>query len=432
MSSRAAPPQGMFAAAQTTRGPMRALPPRLLLLALLHAACGRSGPGPGAAPASQDATAFLEEAIRTAQGGTVTLAGSGTYSVRSVAVNIPGTTIVCTGTPTPATIQLRALGAGDGAPVFDVSADGFTLRNCILDGRRSAQPPGGFNDSFDGRAFRSAIRMQGRHRGLTVDGVTFKNVYGAAIATRDVSGIAVTHSTFQDDNFEAVFADNAFPLGDARDFLGGFTFTGNTVTNTGSRDVRVNANGLLVHQMTDVDIEGNVWTGYERSGIKLENCGRVTVAGNRIRDGAIPNFAAVTLQNGAHHVTVHDNDIGNVGTGIDTSLVAAGQYPSDSVVDVTIRTNTIRGVKPGDIPDGIRVLGYGPETQGIAIVGNTVQDVPRAGITLRQFRTSSPAPVFSTITVRDNHLTSAGSCADFFAGSDVAPTGVDVGGNRCD
>jgi hypothetical protein len=408
---------------------MRSLRVPLLLLALAGARCGCSAPGTDP-PGGNDTTARLERAI--AGGGTVTVAGSGTYVVRSVAIDRPGTTIVCTGTPTPATFQLEALAAGDGAPIFDVRADDFKLQNCTLDGNRSAQPRGGFNDSFAGRGFRAAVKMDGWYHGLTVDKVTFKNVYGAAIAARNVSAMAVTRSTFQDDNFEAVFASNDYPMGDPARFLTGFTFAGNTVVNAGSGDRSVNANGLLVHQMDDVLVEDNSWTGYERAAIKLENCRSGTVARNVIRHGSIRNFAAITMQNGAHHLIVSDNDIRDAGAGIDTSLVAGGQYPSDEVVDVTIRSNTIRSVKPGDTPDGVRILGYGAATLDVVIADNAIQDVPRDGITLRQFTTFHPAPVFSRITIEDNVLSSAGSCADFFSGSAVLPTGVTSSGNRCD
>lgn len=409
---------------------MRSVRMRLLLLALIGARCGSSGPD--GTDLGADATAALEQAITAADGGTVTLAGSGTYLVRSVVVGKARTTLVCTGKPTPATIQLQALAPGDGSPIFDVRADDFTLRNCILDGNRSAQPRGQFSDSFEGRAFRSGVKMDGRYHGLIVDKVTFRNVYGAAIASRNVSGISVTHSTFQDNGFEAVFADNSYTLGDPLRFLGGFSFVGNTVVNVGSRDPAVNANGLLVHQMADIRIEDNALTGYERSGIKLENCRSGTIANNRIHDGSIPNFAGVAMQNGAHDMTIRDNDIRNVGAGIDTSLVQAGQYPPDGVNDVTIRGNTIRSVKRGDIPDGIRILGYGPATADVTIADNTIQDVPRHGINLRQFRRYHPAPLFSRIKIQDNHLSSAGSCADWFSGSDVAPTAVTSSGNHCE
>jgi hypothetical protein len=405
---------------------------RLLFLALVGVRCGCSPSGSADATSStgQDATDALQQAL--AGGGTVTIAGSDTFVVRSVAVVKPGTTIVCSGTPTPATLKLRPLDAGDGAPILDIRAGHFTLQRCILDGNRSAQPPGGFRDSFDGRAFRAAIRMDGQFSGLTVDGVAFRNVYGAAIAARNVSAISVRNSKFLDDNFEAVFADNSYSLGDPQGSLGGFTFVGNSIVNVGSHDGRVNANGLLVHQMSDVRVDHNSWTGYERSAVKLENCRSGSVAHNRIRGGSLPNFAAITMQNGAHDLTVRDNDILQVGAGIDTSLVAGGQYPPDAVTGVTISGNTIDSVQPGDIPDGIRILGYGPNTTDVTIAGNVIQNVPRSGINLRQFRVFHPSPVFSRITIEGNVLTSAGSCTDFFRGSPVAPTDVTSSGNRCD
>jgi hypothetical protein len=409
---------------------IRAVHARAVLLALAAACCNGSG---ASAPPSDggDATSALEAAIATAPDGAVSIAGSGTYVVRSVAVRRAGATIECVGSP-PAVIQLAALTAGDGAPVFDVRANDFTIRKCIIDGNRSAQPAGGFNDSFDGRAFRSGVRMDGRYQGLTIEQATFRNVYGAAIATRNVSSIVVRSSTFRDNNFEAVFADNSYSLGDPRHFLGGFTFVGNTVANAGSRDSTVNANGILVHQMTDLVITDNAWSAYERAAMKLENCRSGTVANNRIQAGSIPNFAAISLQNGAHDLTIRDNDIRDAGTGIDTSLVDSGQYPPDDIVDLSILANTIRSIRRGQLANGIRVLGYGAITSDVTIDGNSIKDVPGQGIDVRQFRIYHPSPVLSRITIRDNVLTSAGSCAGFFSDSPVEPQAVTSSGNRCD
>lgn len=402
----------------------------VLLLAFAVGRCGGSS-SKKEGPSGQDATEALEQAIEAAGGGVVALADSQTYVVREVTVARSGTTIDCTGSP-PATIQLATLPVGDGAPIFDVRADRFTIRNCILDGSRSTQPPGGFRDTFDGRAFRAGIRVDGSFEGLTVEKVTFKNTYGAAIATRNARAISVQGSTFEDGNFEAVFASNDFLLGDPANFLGGFTFVGNTVRDVGSGDGRVNANGLLVHQMEDLRIEDNEWSGYERTAVKIENCRTGTIARNRIRGGSIPNFAAITMQNGAHDLTVTDNDIRDVGAGIDTSLVAAGQYPSDDVVGVEIRGNAVRGVQPGETADGIRILGYGARTADITIAGNTVEQVPRHGINLRQFRAYHDDPEFARITVEDNQLNGAGSCEDWFEGSEVPPSDVTDERNRCE
>lgn len=408
---------------------MRLVQLPVLLLVLGLGQCGGSG-GPGRV-AGEDATAALERAIEEAGSGTVALAGSDTYVVREVTVRRSGITLECTGSP-PATIRLATLPAGDSAPILDVRAHDFTLRNCILDGNRAAQPQGGFSDAFRGRAFRAGVRVDGAYQRLTVEGVTFRNVYGAAIATRNARAITVERNTFEDGNFEAVFATNDFELGDPSNYLEGFTFVGNTARNLGSGDARVNANGLLVHQMADLRVEDNEWVGYERTAIKIENCRHGTIAHNRIRGGSIPNFAAITMQNGADDLTVRDNDLRDVGTGIDASLVAGGQYPSDDLVRVIIRDNTVRGVKPGETADGIRILGYGPRTAEVTISGNTIENIPRRGITVRQFRTYHDDPEFFRITVKDNQLRRAGSCSDWFEGSEVVPSEVTDTGNRCE
>ncbi len=402
----------------------------LVVLTLAAMACGSSGRSTRLSPGG-DATAVLEQALASAGGSTLTIAGSETFVVRRVRVDGANTTLECTGEPA-ATFQLPPLAAGDGSPIFDVRADGFTIRNCILDGNRAAQPAGGFSDSYQGRVFRAALKVSGRRRGLTVDGVTFKNVYGAAVATHGVSGIVVKDSTFQDGNFEAVFADNAFTLGDSVNFLEGFTFTGNEVRNSASGDPRVNANGLMVHQMKGITIEDNAWTGYERNAIKLENCREGTIARNRIRDGAFRNFAGITMQNGGHGLTLADNELTNVGTGIDASLVAGGQYPPDELVDVTIRGNTVRGVAAGQLADGIRIFGFGATTADVTIAGNTIDGVPGHGIQVKQFRTFHADPVLARITIEDNRLTSSGACGRWFAGSEVEPSDVTDSGNTCD
>lgn len=402
----------------------------VVAIGLLAASCGSSGRGQPP-PGGVDATRALEEALARAGDGTLTIAGSDTFVVRGVRIEKANTTLECTGEPA-ATFQLAALPAGDGAPIFDVKADGFTLRNCILDGNRAAQPAGGFNDSFEGRAFRAGVKVSGRRHGLTIDEVTFRNLYGAAVATRGVSGITVTDSTFLDGNFEAVFADSDVTLGDPENFLEGFTFRGNEVRNAASGDRRVNANGLMVHQMKGITIEDNEWAGYERNAIKLENCRDGTVARNQIRDGALHNFAGITMQNGGRGLTLAENELTNVGTGIDASLVAGGQYRPDELVGVTIRGNVIRGVAQGELADGIRILGFGPATSDVTIAGNTIEGAPGHGIQVKQYRTFHADPVFARIRVEDNRLTASGDCARWFAGSEVTPADVTDAGNTCD
>lgn len=408
---------------------------RMVLAAALATgsfAAGCNGSSSGAAAlAGPDDTLALALAIEASPDGNVVLADSRTYVVRALRIARPGVTLACTGTP-PATLKLPELGRADGAPILDVAADGFTLRGCLLDGNRAAQPPGGFNDSFAGRAFRAGIRVEGPNAGLTVEGATFRNVYGAAIATRDVRDIRVVGSTFRDNNFEAAFADNAFPSGDPSRFLDGFTFVGNQVTNTGSGHHTVNANGLLVHQMRNVRIEDNAWSGYERAGIKLENCRAGRVANNDFRSGLVPSFGAISLQNGAQDLVVEGNRIADAGSGIDSSLVAGGQYRPSGLSGVVIRGNTIRAIRRGRLSDGIRILAYGPTATDIVIEDNVIEDVPRHAINLRQFTQYHSSPTFSRITIRENRIRSTGQCGDWFVGSVVAPTNVTVAGNTCD
>jgi hypothetical protein len=383
-----------------------------------------------APPNGSDDTAAFNAAITAANGGTVNVPGSGTYVVRSVSLNKPGTTIVCDAS-TPATIKLKPLASGDGSPILNVTAGNFTIRNCILDGNRSAQPSGGFNDSFMGRSFRTAIKMDGQYSGLTVDHVTFQNVYGAGIATRTVSGISVTSSLFQHNNFESVFATTIWTSGDPSNRVSGFRFIGNTVTDARSHDPSINANGLLVQQTLDVDVENNVWDGFERNAMKLENCRGGTVANNRISNGDQQNFAGIGMQNGAHSITLSGNTINNTGSGIDTSLVAGGQFGSDTVDHITITGNTITNVKSGSMPDGIRLLGYGTAMTDISITNNVIKYVPRDGINVRQFTTATSSPVFTRITIQNNQLTSAGSCSNWFAGTSIQPTSVTTTPNTC-
>jgi hypothetical protein len=399
------------------------------LAACLGSCNGSGSQGGGGQPA--DDTVALAQAIEASSDGRVILSDARTYVVRAVRVGRPGVTIACTGSP-PATLKLRALERGDGASILEVAADRFSLEGCVLDGNRSAQPPGGFNDSFAGRAFRAGIRMEGFHTGLAVRGATFRNFHGAAIATRNVSDIQVVDSTFRDNNFEAVFADNVYPSGDPARFLDGFTFVGNEVANTRSRHASVNANGLLVHQMRNVRIEDNAVTGYERNAVKLENCRSAVVANNELRDGSVPNFAAITLQNGGRDVTVTGNRISEAGSGIDSSLVAGGQYRPDGLSGVLIRGNTIRSIRRGLLPDGIRVLGYGPAATDIEIADNVIEDVPRHAINVRQTDEYHPSPTFSRITIRGNRMRATGRCGDWFEGSAVAPTGVTLSANVCD
>jgi hypothetical protein len=383
-----------------------------------------------AAPNGSDDTASFNSAITAANGGTVNVQGSGTYMVRAVAVNKANTTLACDA-GAPATLKLKALASGDGSPILKVTAGNFTIRNCILDGNKTAQPAGGFNDSFMGRSFRTALLMDGPLSGLTVDKATFKNVYGAGIATRTVSQISITNSAFQDNNFEAAFATTSWVSGDPTDRVTGFKFVGNTITDARSHDPSINANGLLVQQTATVDIENNVWDGFERNAMKLENCRDGTVANNRISNGDQQNFAGIGMQNGAHAITLSGNQIDNTGSGIDTSLVVGGQFGSDTVDHVTITGNTITNVKAGSMPDGIRLLGYGSAMTDISITGNVIKSVPRDGINVRQFTTYYASPAFARITIQNNQLTSAGSCTNWFSGTSVQPTSATSTPNTC-
>ena len=281
-----------------------------------------------------------------------------------------------------------------------------------------------------GRSFRTALKMDGQYTGLTVDRVTFKNVYGAAIATRMVSAVSITNSVFKDNNFEAAFATTTWTSGDPSHYLSGFKFVGNTVTNTRSHDGSINANGLMVQQTRTVDIENNVWDGFERNAMKLENCRDGVVANNRISNGDL-SWAGIGMQNGAHSITVSGNQINNVGTGIDTSLVVGGQFGSDTIDHLTISGNTITNVHSGSMPDGIRLLGYSSAMTDISITGNVVKYVPRNGINVRQFTNYYPSPTFTRITIQNNQLTSAGSCTNWFSGTSVTPTSVTSSPNTC-
>ncbi len=380
-----------------------------------------------ARPTGGDDTANFNAAIVSANGGVVNVP-SGTYLVRAVAVNRANTTILCTST-SPAVIKLRQLASGDGSPIFNVTANNFTVRNCILDGNKATQPSGGFNDSFMGRSFRTAIKMDGAYSGLTVERVTFQNVYGAGIATRRVSNIRVTDSVFKDNFFEAVFATTTWTSGDPTNRVNGFTFQRNTITNARSRHSSINANGLLVQQTRTVDVSNNLWDGFERNAMKLENCRDGVVANNTIRNGDF-SWAGIGMQNGAHYMTIEGNNLNNVGTGIDTSLVVGGQFGSDTIDHVTIRNNTITNVHSGSMPDGIRLLGYGSAMTDISITGNVVRTVPRYGINVRQFTNYHPSPTFTRITVQNNQLTSAGSCS-WFTGTGVSPTNTVTSPNTC-
>ncbi|MFT3917337.1 MAG: right-handed parallel beta-helix repeat-containing protein [Anaeromyxobacteraceae bacterium] len=382
------------------------------------------------APNGVDDTAAFNAAIAQTADGTVAVPGSGTYLVRAVTVNRANTTIVCTGTPA-ATIKLKALASGDGSPALDVRAGGFTLRNCVVDGNRAAQPAGGFNDSFTGRSYRAGLKMDGGAlAGLTVEGATFRNVYGAAIAPRNVSDVRVTNSVFRDNNFEAVFSVSPYVSGDPSRFIAGFSFVGNTVTNARSRDAAVNANGLVLQQTSNLYVENNVWDGFERNAMKLENCRLGNIANNRISNGDL-SWAGIGLQNGSHYMTVSGNVMTNVGSGIDTSLVVNGQFTSDTVDHLTIDGNTINSVHSGSMPDGIRILGYGSATTDVVITNNVIKNVPRYGINLRQFTTQYATPTFARITIQNNQLTAAGGCTNFFASTVVAPSSTVTTPNTC-
>jgi Periplasmic copper-binding protein (NosD) len=384
-----------------------------------------------------DDTAAFHVAVAAAGGGTVLVPGPGTFRAVSIAVDVPGTTIRCTH---GAVVKMLALGSGDGSPLFDVSASDVTFRDCTFDGSKGSHTgyPEGFNDSHLGRMYRTGIWMSGVG-GLTVARSTFHDFYGAAITTRDVDRIAVKNSTFRDNYFESVFAVSRVRSGTPDRRLTGFTFVRNRVSNSRSGDSGrqggVQANGLLLSQYSDVTIEENVFDGFERNGVKLENCAGSprdysTVSDNEFRNGDL--FGAIGFQSGSHYIDVDGNTFTNVAAAAGMGAVVGLQYPSDSNEYVNFTNNTIQSVHSSHMPDGFQLIGYGPYLRYITIANNRIHNVPRDAIQVRQTTALFPSARAHDIVIRDNVVTHAGECIRIVTGEGyVTPTEVTSAGNSC-
>jgi hypothetical protein len=408
------------------------------------------GPDAGAAPGvsvtdhgakgdgTTDDTSAFDGAIQAAKGGTVLVPGPATYEAAGIGVGVAGTTIQCTG---GAVVRLLPLKSGDGAPLFAVTAGDVTFRDCTLDGNKAKQAgyPEGFNDSYHGRMYRTGVWMTGAD-GLTVSNCAFKDFYGAGITTHDVSGISVMNSTFSDDYFESIFASSSVVSGTPGKFLTGFTFTQNHVTNARSGDASINANGALLAQFSDVTIDGNVIDGVERDPIKIENSTgtaskHATVTNNDFRNGDMSGYCAANFQSGGHYFDVSHNTCTNVGCCVGASTVVGYQFSSDSVEYISITHNTVSSVHAGNMADAIELICSGPSMHHVTIDSNTISNVPRDAIQLREINQVFPNATEHDITITNNTVTNAGTCIDLYTSADgptyVTPTNVTNSGNSC-
>lgn len=350
---------------------------------------------------TSDDTAAFNAAIDAARGGTVVIPGPGVYSVRGVSVTAEGTRVVGVGEPT---VRMQQLPAGDASPIFAVTVSRVSFVGIRVDGNKKVQAKDGFSDSWAGgkggvgRAYRAGIRaFRDGHvlSGLNISRCRFENMYGAAIAARDVDGIVVKGNHFEDNNFESLFASTTYAHGGGQ-LRNGVTFEHNLTLRAQSGDAQVNANEGIIARYRNVSWSENRSDTTER-GTKFEGCEQVMVSGNSIRNVLIGNFSALKFQFEGRDIQVVDNHIQNAGRGIDVLWAKGGL----GFWNVTLARNVIRRTT-GDEGDGIQIAGLSPRTGVIAIEGNQIEDSARYGIYVA-YLTS-----LEGLSIRGNRIRSGG------------------------
>ncbi len=402
------------------------------------------------APNGTDDTAAFNSAIAAANGGTVVIpASSRPYLVANVQVTKAGTTIQCVGAPT---IKAKPLPTGDGSPMFRVKANNVTFKNCTFDGNWDAHGTGYLSNSFAGRVYRSGIAMYQDNwalmSGLTVTGCTFNYFQGAQIITRETEKIVVTDSTFDSNAQEALWDGRTCLAGTgcasaSPRFLNGLTFQRNTVRNAGCQykwgangcnvtGGSVTANGGLLTNVKNVIFTDNVFKHIERNAFKFENVGgsaqeRNLVANNTVSDITFQSFSGFQMQNGAHFVTFSGNKISDTaGAGIDSQLVASGQYGADPCEDVTIEGNTISNTRSYD---GIRFLCHGAYLKNLTIRNNVLTNNSGYPFDVRHYYGTGG---FDGVTITGNSANgyTGGRCIYYYS-DNGGPTNLVDSPNSC-
>lgn len=338
-----------------------------------------------------DDTSAVQAAVNGAAGQTV-IFPSGTYLVAGVSV--PGGTAL---SGSNATLLFKALPqASMGVPMFNVTGPNVSFRGLNFNGNRSGHiglvGTMGYADAYDtaygygGRAFRSVIKADGAARTihhLTVEGCSFEETYGAAVAARDVPYVAVRNSSSKNSNYELAFLYSTIGSAALKE---GATITDNTVINidNGQRPAPgadtasiTNGNGFVINNYDSIVFTGNTGRNIARALLKVEGGSNAVIKNNKL-EGNILGYAGLQLiAYRIRNVTVSDNQFINTGNGIKVT------YTSQSDVEnFTVTRNVVDGSYAyngfSDVADGISIDAV--PVKNVVISDNIVRNVKRVGI----------------------------------------------------
>ena len=290
-------------------------------------------------------------------------------------VSVPaGATIIGNG----ATLKLKALGTLVFTPILNITGQGVTIQNCNFDGNRTNQFLNALSDSFDtganrtGKGNRSAIKYDGAgtgRYGLTVLNCNFTAMYGASIATRDVSNILVDGCYFHDNNFECVFIYTTIASGLRHSHN---KVTNCTAKNIASGDGTVNVDCFVLSACDYAEVSNCSAYNFERDLVKFEACNYSTAIGNTCDTNTLAYFG-LQMQNGGIGNKFIGNTLLNTFGGI--------QISTGTFTDITIANNTIiPRVASTATPDGIQVSGI----TRLQITGNTLDNIYRMGLYIEE------------------------------------------------
>ena len=329
-----------------------------------------------------DDTAALTAAL--AARPVLNLVAGKTYLVAGVSVPA-GATINGNG----ATLKLKPLESLVFTPILAIAGAGVTIKDCKFDGNRTNQPLNAFSDSFDtganatGKANRSAIRYDGagvERFGLTVLNCTFTAMYGASIATRDVSNVLVDGCYFHDNNFECVFIYTTIASGLRHSQC---KVSNCSAKNIASGDATVNADCFALSSCDYGLVINCSAYNFERDLVKFEACNYSTAIGNTCDTNTLA-FFGMQMQSGGIGNKFIDNTLLNTNGGI--------QVNTGTFTDITIANNIIiPRVSSTGTPDGIQVN----TVTRLQITGNILKNICRMGIYPQDC---------SSVVISDNNL----------------------------
>ena len=363
-----------------------------------------------------DDTAAIQAAVTAAAAlGASTYFPVGTYIVRNILV--PANSVLFG--DKSATLTLKVLAVGDWSPIITLQGNNIKFKGLMFNGQKASQPytVGDFADNWTGRSRRAAIvgdvlSPTVALSGLSVMDCEFYGVFGASIATRDLSNVDVSYTYFHDNNFEGCFLyqQSSAPVTHANASITNCTFK-----NIRSNDSIVNADCIIATGYNGVLVANNYANNYERLLLKTEGSSNVKFIGNTCINATL--YGGYGAQNGGSNFVIANNiiqNVGRVGIGFSGSLTFTNVVITGNVVDTTGTDATATS------PDGIQIT----LCVDAEISNNKLSSVHRDGIYL--------APVVNGVYSINNNsvaLDNLGAYPCINIGTSVAITTLSIIGN---